>query len=106
MVHQYPYNTRQELSIVENNHIYGYIAISLLFYDNQDTEYESIEIEIGVDGPIFTQKKIKGSTGQRYPYPTICEQNIVAIHHIYGSKADSYYFVITKTLNLSHMKNK
>ena len=42
-------------------HIYRARDIFLLFYDNHDTESESCEIEIGVSGPIFTHKNIKGS---------------------------------------------
>ena len=51
--------------------IYGARASFILFCDHQDTESESQEIEIGVAGPIFTQKNIKGPMGQRYPYFTI-----------------------------------
>ena len=40
-------------------HIYGARAVLLLFCDHQDTESESCEIEIGVAGPIFTQKLSK-----------------------------------------------
>ena len=36
-------------------HIYEARAISLLFYDPQVTESESLEVEIGVSGPIFSQ---------------------------------------------------
>ena len=39
-------------------HIYGARSIFLIFYDHQDTESEQPEIEIGVAGPIFAQKKI------------------------------------------------
>ena len=38
-------------------HIYGALSISLLFNDNQDTESEQLEMEIGLSGPILTQKK-------------------------------------------------
>ena len=53
--------------------IYGARASFILFWDHQDTESESQEIEIGVAGPISTQKNIKGPMEQRYPYPTIWE---------------------------------
>ena len=46
-------------NIVEIMHIYVARAIFLLFYDNQGTELESWEIEIGVAGPIFSQKILK-----------------------------------------------
>ena len=36
--------------------IYVAISIFLLSYDNHDTESKQREIEIGVAGPIFTQK--------------------------------------------------
>ena len=48
-------------------HIYGALVILLLLRDHQDTEYESFEMEIGIAGPIFTYKNIKGSMGQCYP---------------------------------------
>ena len=38
-------------------HIYGALVIFLLVYDHQDTESESWKMEIGVAGPILTQKK-------------------------------------------------
>ena len=38
-------------------HIYGDRAIFLLIYNQQDTESEKREIEIGVFGPMFIQKK-------------------------------------------------
>ena len=41
---------------------------ALLFYDNQYTEYESRNLEIGVSPPIFTHKNINGSIAQQYPY--------------------------------------
>ena len=54
-------------------HIYGTIAIYLLFCDHQDTKSESLEIENGIAGPIFTYKNIKGVMVQRYTYSTIWE---------------------------------
>ena len=44
-------------------------------------------MEIGVYGPILTQKNIKGSMGQLYPYSTKWVKNIVVIIHIYGATA-------------------
>ena len=67
---------------------------SLTIYDHQDTESESTNIN--------TEKHIKGSMGQRYLYPTIWVENIVAMIHIYGARAISYYSVTIKTLNLRH----
>ena len=37
-------------------HIYGALAMFQLFCDHQDTAFESGEMEIGVAGPILTQK--------------------------------------------------
>ena len=45
--------------------IYGARASFILFCDHQDTESESQEIEIGVAGPIFTQKKYQRYYGKR-----------------------------------------
>ena len=49
-------------------------------------------MEISVAGPIFTQKKIKGPMGQRYPYSTTGDQNIVVFIHIYGVRSISLLF--------------
>ena len=64
-------------------HIFGARANFLLFFDNQDTESYR-QKRIGVDLPILTQKIIKGSFVQRYPYITTFEKNIVAILHFWG----------------------
>ena len=58
MGQQYPYPTKWEKNIVVIIHIYGAIAIFLLFCVHKDTGSESCEIEISVTGPIFAQKKI------------------------------------------------
>ena len=68
-------------------HIYGTLAIFLLFCTHQDNESESREMEIGVSGPIFTYLNIKGSMGQRYAYSTKWEKNVLAIIYIYGARA-------------------
>ena len=44
-------------------------------------------MEIGVAGPIFARKNIKGYMVQLYTYYTIWEKNIVVIIHIYGARA-------------------
>ena len=41
---------------------------------------------------------------QRYPYSIKRGKNIVSIVHIDGDRAIFYYFVITKTLNMSNEK--
>ena len=70
-------------------HIYGARTIFLLFCYHQDTKSESRDIEICVAGPIFPQgKNTKGSIVKWYPYPKIWANNIVAIIHIYGSRAN------------------
>ena len=74
-------------NIVVILHIYGAIAIFLLFCDRQDAEYESQEMEIGIAGPIFTSKNIKCLMGQQYPYSASLEENIVVFIHIYGIRA-------------------
>ena len=87
MVQQYPYPTIWVKNIVAIMHISVARAICILFVDHQDTESESREIEIGVAGPIFTEKNIKGSMGQTYPYSTRWKQNIVSILNIYEARA-------------------
>ena len=67
--------------------IYGARAIFLLFYDDQDAELESNEMEIGLSGSISIQKNISISMEQFYPQSTTWDQNIVAIIHIYGDRA-------------------
>ena len=83
--------------------IYGARAIFLLFYDHQDTESESREIEISVAGPIFTHT-IKRYMGQRYPYSKIREKILWQFFILMELEPFSYYFVSTTTLNLSHVK--
>ena len=77
--------TIREKKILEILHIYGTRAVSLLFCDNVDTEYEPRGTYIGVPGPIFIQKNTKGYIGQWYPYFTRRKGKIVAILHIYGA---------------------
>ena len=48
-----------EINIAVVLHIDGDLAIFLLFCYHQDTESESQEMEIGVSGPIISQKKHK-----------------------------------------------
>ena len=65
------YSTRSVKTTVVVLRIYGARAIFLLFFDHQETESKSCELEISVAGPIFTHKNIKVSMGQRYPYAAI-----------------------------------
>ena len=58
-------------------------------------------------GPIFPsskEKHIKGSKRLGYPSSKIWKKTIVEILRIYGARAISYRFVITKTLNMSDEK--
>ena len=87
-------------------HVYGALVIFILFYDDQDTESGSREMKIGVSGQIFTQKNVKVSLGKPYPYPKIWDKSIVVIIHLHGARAMFYYFMVTKTPNLSHLKYK
>ena len=52
----YPYSTKWEKSVVTIIHIYGAIAIFLLFYDDQDTLSTKCEIEMSASQLIFTNK--------------------------------------------------
>ena len=56
----YPKSTRWEKTIV------GAFVFFLLFCNYQDTESESQDMEIGIAGPILTQKNINGFMGQCY----------------------------------------
>ena len=55
---QYLYYTRQDKNILVVLHIYEDSAIILLFFDHQDTESESCEIEMSISQPILTHKNI------------------------------------------------
>ena len=58
-----------------------------------------------VSGPIITQRKMKGSMVQQYPY-SIKWVKIVAILHIDGAISIFLIFCDFKTLNLSNYKCK
>ena len=58
MGQQYPYPTRWVKQIVSIITIYVDIGLILSSYYNKDTEYESLEMEICVAGPIFCHKSI------------------------------------------------
>ena len=62
-------------------HIYGALAILILFCDHQDTESESLDMEIGVAGPILTQKKYQRLYGTMISILyNINEKNAVNLH--------------------------
>ena len=63
-------------------------------------------MEIGLAGPIFTQEKSKSLLVNYIRTAQYGEKRVLAILHIYGVEAIFYYFMITKTLNLSHKKYK
>ena len=91
------------MSIVQ---IYEARAIFILFFNYQDTESESREIEISVYGPIFTQKKPK-SIWDNDIYSTQDRRKMLWQLFIFMEvEPFLYYFMITKTLNTSHEKNK
>ena len=46
-----------EIVVVVLHNIYWALAILLLFYSHQDTEYDSSKMEIGVSRPTAKQKK-------------------------------------------------
>ena len=60
----YPYSTIWEQNIVVIIHIYGALAMFLLFCDHQETESKQYEMESAVDGPRFTKNNIKDSMGK------------------------------------------
>ena len=77
------YSTIWEKNVVVILHIYGARAIFLLFYDHQDTESASTNIN--------TEKNIKGYMGEQYPYPTRWVKNIVVFINVYGAR---YIFLL------------
>ena len=98
----YPFSKTWEGNIAVIIHSYETVAIFILSCDHQDNESESREMEIGVDGPMFTHKNIKFSVWQWYPSYTIWVKNIVVILHICGAFDVSHNFMDTTTLNLSN----
>ena len=75
-------------NIVAIIHNYRDRAISLLYCNHRDTEYDLWEMEIGVAWPIYNQKNIKATMGQQYSDPTRQDTYIVANIHIYGARAN------------------
>ena len=59
-IYQRLYGKTIYILFVATLHIYGALAIFILFCDRQDTESESLEMEFYGAGPILTQKNIKG----------------------------------------------
>ena len=78
----------------------------LLLRKYQDNESESPEMEVGAAGPIFTQKNIKRSMGQISPYSKIWKKHIWQLFMFVQLEPLCYYFLITKTLNMSNVKYK
>ena len=68
-------------------HIYGALAIFLLFCNHKDSEFESRDMEFVQLDQYLPEKYLKGSMGQQYPHFTRWEKNIVEILHIYGARA-------------------
>ena len=83
-------------------HIYGAKANFLLFCDHQDTESESREIEIVVIGLIFTQKISKDLWENDIHTSQYGSKLLFQLFLFVELEPFSYYFVTTKTLNLSH----
>ena len=62
---QDPYSTTWVKSIVVVLYIYGALAMFLNFFNNQETESEWREMEIGVAQPISTKEKNQSIYGTR-----------------------------------------
>ena len=73
-------------------HIYGALALSLLFCDNQDSESESQETEIGVYGKISSQEKITKTLWDNDIHTLQNGGKMGVINHIYGDRALSLPF--------------
>ena len=87
-------------------HYYGYRAILLLFCVHQDTESEQREIKISVYQPILTKKKKQRLNGTKHSYSTRWEKKNWQFFTFMELYPFSYYFVFTKTMNLSNDKCK
>ena len=78
---------------------------SYYFYDIKDTESELCEITIGVAGPIFTHKKIPKALWDNYIHTLLDWRKMLWQFFIFVElELFSYFFVITKTLNLGGVK--
>ena len=107
MGQQYTYSTRWEKNIVEILHIYGAGFILLLIYDHQDTESESREIEIIINQQLFIHKNISKDLWDNHIHNLQNGINLLWKFFILMELwTFSYYYVITKTLNLIHVKWK
>ena len=84
--------------------IYGALSILLLFCNHQDTESEAQEMTTGVAGTILEQKKHQRPYGTTISIPFKIGKSFVVISHIYSDRHIFYYFMVTKTLILSHKK--
>ena len=59
----------------------------MLFYDDQDTESEQLEIQMRIYQLIFTHKNIPKALWDNDIHTLKIRENIVVIIHIYGDKA-------------------
>ena len=83
--------------------ICGARAILILFYDNQDTESESLEIEMILAGPIFTHKNISKAPWGKDIHTYLDRIKILWKFFIFMElEPFSYYSLITKTPKLSN----
>ena len=86
-------------------HICGPREVLLLFCYQEDTEYESYEMEISISTPISTHKKISKDLPDNDIHNLQDGSKILWQFFIFlDAEPFFYYFVITKTPNLSSLK--
>ena len=102
---RYPYSTRKEINIVYIIYIYRARAIFLIFCVHQDTESEQCEIYIKISQPIFTGTKIPRALWDNDIHTLKYGRRILWWFFIFMDlEPFFYYFVITKTPNMRHVK--
>ena len=89
MTQLYVYSIKGVKNIEVIIHIYGALAILILFWDHQDTESESWDIKIGVAGTLLTQKKTSKA---------LWDNNIHTLQYMRNS--------VDKTLIILYIHNK
>ena len=105
MRQRYPYYTIWEKNIVSIIHYYGARAIFLLLNDNQDTESQSQDIKLmylDQYSPIKISKPLWDNDIHTTQYGRKNLQFFIFME----LEPFSYYFVITKILNLSHVNKE
>ena len=111
MVPGFPSSTIQKKNVLILNIsgaraiFYYFVFTKTLNMSNQKWKLVYLEKYPPIARPRVTQEKTKGSMRQGCPSSTRREKNVVILY-LYGAREILYYFVFTKTHNLSNHKCK